>query len=139
MSIKKTIKSIFIIFLSYLFSAVFNKSFAVCPLCTVAVGAGVGLCRYLGIDDTISGVWIGGLIVSMGFWLADFLGKKKIKINFLEFWSILLMFLLIYPFLYWGKLIGIAGNTLWGIDKLVLGVISGSVVFFLAVFTDKFL
>lgn len=41
---------------------------AVCPVCTVAVGAGVGFSRYLGIDDTIAGLWIGALIVSVSMW-----------------------------------------------------------------------
>ena len=34
---------------------------AVCPVCTVAVGAGLGLAEWLGIDDSISGLWIGAL------------------------------------------------------------------------------
>jgi hypothetical protein len=34
----------------------------VCPVCTIAVAGGVGLCRYLGIDDLISGSWIGALL-----------------------------------------------------------------------------
>jgi hypothetical protein len=67
------------------------------------------------------------------------LKKKKIKLKFLEFWSVLLMFLLVAPFLYWGKLIGIKNNTLWGVDKLVLGIFSGALFFVLAVLTDKFL
>ena len=32
---------------------------AICPVCTVAVGAGIGLSRWLGIDDSITGLWIG--------------------------------------------------------------------------------
>jgi len=39
--------------ISFLFA---EKALAVCPICTVAVGAGVGLSRWLGIDDTIN--WI---------------------------------------------------------------------------------
>lgn len=128
--------SLFILHYSLLF---IHSVLAVCPLCTVAVGTGVGLCRYLGIDDTITGVWIGGLIVSMGLWFSDFLKKKKVRLKFLEFWSTLIIFLITVPFLYWGKLIGIKNNTLWGIDKLVLGIFSGALFFVLAVFTDKFL
>jgi hypothetical protein len=142
-NLKFKIKKIFyfftFLFIIHYYLLFINSVLAVCPLCTVAVGAGVGLCRYLGIDDTISGVWIGGLVVSLGFWLADFLRKKKINFIFLEFWSTLLMFLLTAPFLYWAKLIGIPHNTLWGIDKLVLGMVSGAVAFVLSVFTDKFL
>ena len=40
---------------------------AICPLCTFAVGAGIGLTQYLGIDDVITGLWIGGFIVSLVF------------------------------------------------------------------------
>jgi len=50
---------------------------AVCPVCTVAVGAGLGFSRYLGIDDTISGIWIGGLMVSISFWTIDWMKTKK--------------------------------------------------------------
>jgi hypothetical protein len=39
----------------------------VCPVCTIAVAGGVGLCRYLGIDDLISGAWIGALLFSLFF------------------------------------------------------------------------
>jgi len=112
---------------------------AVCPVCTVAVGTGLGLCRFLGIDDTIAGVWIGGLILSSGLWLADFLTKKKIKINHLNFWSVGLLFLFVLPPLYLTKMIGISGNILWGIDKVILGIVFGSTVFLLGVWTDKIL
>ena len=54
-----------------------QKTFAVCPICTVAIGAGVGFTRYIGIDDTITGLWIGGFIVSSGLWLASFLKNKN--------------------------------------------------------------
>ena len=114
-----------------------SKALAVCPVCTVAVGAGLGLCRFLGIDDTISGIWIGGLILSSGLWLADFLTKKNIKIHHLNFWSVGLFFLFVLPPLYWAKMIGVSGNTLWGIDKSILGIIFGSVFFLLGVWTDK--
>jgi len=112
---------------------------AVCPVCTVAVGAGLGLCRFLGIDDTITGVWIGGLILSSGLWLADWIGKKGWKIPYPEIFSIVLMILFVIPPLYWSKMIGLPGNTFWGIDKLLLGALVGAVLFLLSVWTDKFL
>ena len=49
---------------------------AVCPVCTIAVGAGLGLSRFLGIDDSVSGVWAGGLTLSSSFWLSDWLARK---------------------------------------------------------------
>ena len=52
---------------------------AFCPVCTVAVGAGLGLARWLRIDDTISGLWIGGLTISMIMWTLSWLAKKNIN------------------------------------------------------------
>ena len=118
----------------------FSKSvLAVCPLCTIAVGAGLGISRVLGIDDAISGVWVGGLIVSSGLWMGDFFSKRKWKIPYPNVLSLLLMYLLVVPYLVWSKIIGITGNTILGMDKILFGIILGSIVFSLSVFTDKFL
>ncbi|MCX6758247.1 MAG: hypothetical protein NTX14_00895, partial [Candidatus Nealsonbacteria bacterium] len=59
---------------SFIFSLLTARpALAVCPICTVAVGAGLGLSRWFGIDDSISGLWIGGLIVSFILWTIDWL------------------------------------------------------------------
>jgi len=119
---------------------VFSKPVsAVCPLCTVAVGAGLGISRWLGIDDTVVGVWIGGLILSSGLWLSDFIGKKGIKIHYRDFVSTFLMFVFVIPPLYWSHFIGIKGNTFWGVDKILLGILFGSFVFLLGVWLDGWL
>jgi len=126
-----------IILLVLLFLAFPQRALAVCPVCTVAVGVGLGLCRFLGIDDTISGIWIGGLMLSSGLWLADFLSKKNLKLTHLNFWSVLSFYIFILPPLYWAKTIGITGNTLWGVDKLLMGIGAGSILFLLGVWTDR--
>lgn len=125
--------------LTGLFLAIPVKTLAVCPLCTVAVGAGLGVSRWIGIDDVVTGIWIGGLILSSGLWLADWIGKKGWKIPYKETVSVGVFFLFIIPPLYWAKMIGIANNTLWGVDKILLGTIIGSVLFFLGVSIDKWL
>jgi len=112
---------------------------AVCPVCTVAVGAGVGISRLIGIDDSITGVWIGGLIISSGLWMADFIRKKQWKIPIPEILSILLMLLFVIPPLYWSNMIGVTNNTLLGIDKIIFGSAIGSLIFFLGVGIDKWL
>jgi len=108
---------------------------ALCPLCTVAVGAGVGLSRSLGIDDTIVGVWIGGLLISSSLWLADWIQKKKFAKKVSGWVWCLASILLMYAFalipMKMTGLIGIPNNTLFGIDKVLLGVILGSIMFFL--------
>ena len=61
----------FILFCSWI-----TSSYAICPICTLAVGAGVGLSRWLGVDDTVTGLWIGGLTVSMILWTIFWADKK---------------------------------------------------------------
>ena len=58
------------------FMSLTSQAHAFCPVCTVAVGTGVTFSRYLGVDDVISGVWIGGLILSSALWLKDILKKN---------------------------------------------------------------
>jgi len=110
-----------------------------CPICTIAVGAGVGLCRYLGIDDLISGAWIGGLLMSLTIWTINWLNTKKIKFLFRK----ILVFIFWYGIsicpLYWLEIIGHPENKFLGIDKLIFGIMSGSVVFLISVLFHKFL
>ncbi len=113
---------------------------AVCPVCTVAVGAGLGLARYLGVDDTVSGVWVGGLILSSSFWLSSWAQKRKLlpSLNsYLSLLSVVFMFLIVLLPLWFSKIIGHPFNTIYGVDKLVFGTIVGSLVFLLGMNLDK--
>jgi hypothetical protein len=125
-----------IFFLSF---GLINQAQAFCPVCTVAVGAGLGLCRWLGVDDVLSGIWIGGLLVSMTGWSLTWLDKKKIHFKYR--WlavSAIFYILIIVPFYYKG-IMGHPYNKFWGIDKLLLGIIVGSAAFLLAVWFNEFL
>lgn len=102
---------------------------AVCPVCTVAVAGGVGLSRWLGIDDAITGLWIGGLAVSLIAWTINWMNKKNIHYKGRKISIILLYYLLIVVPLYYSGIIGYPDNALWGIDKLFLGITLGSVFF----------
>ncbi|GAB4218727.1 MAG: hypothetical protein Fur009_1150 [Candidatus Microgenomates bacterium] len=94
----------------------------------------------LGVDDLITGVWIGGLIVSMSFWLSDWLSKKNIlKPVLREILSLFLFYLLTIPFLIWNKMIGLTGNIFLGVDKIIFGIVVGSIIFMFGVLVDKFL
>jgi len=108
---------------------------AVCPVCTVAVAAGVGLSRYLGIDDTISGLWIGGLIVSLIIWTLGWLEKKSIRFKGRWVLTVLLYYAVIILPLYFTGLIGHPQNSLFcwcGLhwDKLLVGIVLGSLGFY---------
>jgi hypothetical protein len=126
---------------------------AVCPVCTVAVIAGLGISRELGVDDIVSSIWIGGLILSASFWTIDWIEKSKWREKIykhvckfkcgmtenqaLKFWTILLMYLLVFVPLFFTHTIGLPRNTLWGIDKIILGTIIGSVMFLVGMWVDK--
>lgn len=114
-----------------------NQAQAVCPICTVAVAGGLGISRWLGIDDAVTGVWIGGLVLSSAFWLSDFIRKKNWKIPYPDLVSIVIFYLLVIPPLYWANYIGLPNNSLWGVDKVLLGTILGSVAFLSGMGIDK--
>jgi len=100
-----------------------------CPVCTVAVGAGIGLSRWFGVDDLVSGLWIGGLIVSLIGMTFLWLNKKNLRNNLLRLLIVVLYYSFTISPLYWAKLIGAPCNHLWGLDRIVWGIIFGSVVF----------
>ena len=59
---------------------------AVCPVCTIAIGAGLEGMRMLGVKDILTGIWAGGLTVSLIGWTANYMKKRGVK-N--VFWYIL--------------------------------------------------
>jgi len=122
---KISIYLLFIFAISFLFA---EKALAVCPICTVAVAAGVGLSRWIGIDDAITGLWIGGLTVSMIAWTLSWFDKKKIKFAGRAVITTIGYYALIVVPLYFMGLIGNPANAVYGnwLDKLLLGIIVGS-------------
>jgi hypothetical protein len=112
---------------------------AVCPVCTIAVAGGVGLCRYLGIDDLISGVWIGALLFSLFLWTIEWLNKRKIKFLFRKPLVFIFWYgLTIFPLMKIG-IIGHPQNKFLGIDKLIFGIFSGTVVFLFSILFENYL
>ena len=107
------------------------QTFAVCPVCTIAVLAGVGFSRYLGIDDTITGLWIGGVTVSMIVWTINWFNKKNIHFKGRIILTSLAYYLLIVVPLFFTGIMGHTLNKIWGIDKLLFGIIIGSFSFFI--------
>lgn len=118
--------------LLFLFSFPQNTN-AFCPVCTVAVGAGVGLSRWLGIDDTVIGLWIGALTVSLIMWTINWLNQKKIKFIGRKIIVTVVYYLLIVVPLFYTGIMGHPLNKLWGIDRLLIGIIIGSIAFLASV------
>lgn len=120
-------------FLTLLASATSAKAF--CPICTVAVAGGVGLSRWLGIDDTITGLWIGAFIVSTIMWTNVFLKSRGLRFFGFQAIVAILYYALIFVPLYKYEILGHRLNRLWGTDKLVLGTIIGSIGFLLGIWS----
>lgn len=97
-----------------------------CPVCTIGVTVGVGLSKYLGVDDLISGVWIGALLIYLTLWTSLWLNKRNLRkiisfsIAFIFWYGFTLIPLKIYNF------IGHPLNKIYGIDKLLIGIVLGS-------------
>ncbi len=110
-----------------------------CPLCTAGAVAGIGTARYLGVDDSIVGLFLGAFIVSTALWFNKWLVKKKVKIPFQEVVLVLLSFALLAVPLYTAGIItnfemvksmpehhSMLGMGIYGIDKLLFGMITGT-------------
>ncbi|MHC1716767.1 MAG: glutaredoxin domain-containing protein [Candidatus Dojkabacteria bacterium] len=107
------------------------KAYAICPLCTIAVGAGLGFSRYFGIDDLITSVWIGGILMSFSLMLAEKLTKKfKFKWYISEIISIAAFYLMTFIPFHFLKVTGGELNHIWGVDKIILGSLVGSLLFY---------
>jgi hypothetical protein len=126
-------KKIFIIIGAVVLALPKTTFAVVCPVCTVAVGAGLGLAQWLGIDDSISGLWIGALAVSISLWTIKWLDKKNIKFKGRKILVFAGYYAIIVLPLWWKGMIGHPFNKLCGIDKLLFGVILGTILFSAAV------
>ena len=105
-----------------------KQALAVCPICTIAVGAGVGLSRWLGIDDSITGLWIGGLTVSMIAWTEDWFDRKSFHFKGRAVVTTVGYYLIVVAPLYFMGMIANPANAIYStwLDKLLLGIVVGS-------------
>jgi hypothetical protein len=102
---------------------------AFCPVCIVAVGAGLGLARYLGVDDTVTGLWIGGFLIAVTAWTILWLKEKKWTFPWYGPAVLVFYYASVMIPLYYKDIIGHPMHQIWGIDKLVLSISLGSVAF----------
>jgi hypothetical protein len=115
-----------------------RSAHAVCPVCTVAIGAGLEGARLLGVDDVITGIWAGAFTMVMVFWTAKYMAKKGVRnalwyLLDLVVWYAFIAALYLTPGMEW------RAKTLWGADKFALGVAVGSVVFYAAERWNRYL
>jgi len=106
---------------------------ALCPLCVVAVSAGVGLARFLGLSDVIIGIWFGGLVCALALWCVALLRRTA---RFNRVWLLISCFILMYVgmvatlhFVY----VGGVRHMCFGCACLGTGIIIGSISFLVGV------
>lgn len=63
-----------------------------CPICVIATGAGVGIAHRLGIDDSIVGLWCGGLLAGFLLWLLAWARRYSWYTYERELWFILVYY-----------------------------------------------
>lgn len=107
------------------------KAAAMCPVCTVGVIAGLGIAEKYGINDIITGIWFGGLIVSLSGWTINWLKSRKWGFPGYKMLSVAFYYAAVILPLYWKGKIGHPFHTYWGVDKLILGILLGSIFFML--------
>ena len=125
-----------IIFAGIIFA---NVTKAVCPVCIVAVGAGLGFSRWFGVDDVISSLWIGALLASISWWTIIWLNKKGWDFKFQKIIIPAAYYLLTLLPLYFIDIVGHPLNKIFGIDKIILGSFLGTTIFLATVWFHNFL
>ena len=114
------------------------KTFAFCPLCAVATGAGVGLFRWLGVDDLIAGLWLGAFGFSSAVIFADFLaGKGMSKILSAAASAVVIaapLIISLYPLGFFS-----VENKILGVEKVIFGMAGGAILLFAAPFLNGIL
>ena len=128
---KKALKYILGLFGIIVFA---GSAHAVCPVCTIAIGAGLEGMRMLGVKDILTGIWAGGLTVSLIGWTANYMHKHNITnpiwyvLNVVVYISLLAGVYFVpahNPVVKWWD------NCMWGIDQFLLGVLVGAITFVL--------
>ena len=119
---------------SILFSLVLlTPAFAHCPLCAAATGATVMVTRAYGIDDLAVGTFMGGFVLSTSLWFDRIIKKRNKGSQYIPMQALILtLFGLLFTLFtyYWANLMGPFLPTLFGLNKLFLGTVVGTVVAF---------
>jgi len=133
---KKIILAISTIFLG--FSALFPKAaLAHCPLCVAGAGVGLTLSRLLGIDDSITGIWLGAFLGAMSCWATRALGRRN-KIFFHPVVDLIIYILVIVSTIwsFYKFNLVVKHGDIFGYDKLTFGMVIGGALFYIQDFVN---
>jgi hypothetical protein len=111
----------------------------VCPVCVVAIGAGLGFSRWFGIDDVVASIWIGALLTAITIGTISWMKHKKWDFPDFEVVVTLSYILLTYIPLYYAGIVGHPANMIWAMDKILVGSTIGTTVFFIGHWINLFM
>lgn len=100
-----------------------------CPLCVAGAAAGITVTRWVGVDDSITGVWIAAFLGAMSFWTDSYI-RRKIKSPLVKPAVYILFFALTIWSFYKFQLV-IRMVQIFGLDKLTFGMVTGGIIFYL--------
>ena len=123
--------TIFLSFLTLGMIFAWKAAAQVCPVCVVAIGAGLGFSRWFGIDDIISSIWVGAFMIAIISWTLSFMKNKGWSFTDDGIVITLVYILLTYIPLYYAGIVGHPLNQIWGMDKVIFGSIVGATFLFL--------
>lgn len=112
-----------------------SSVYAQCPVCVVTVGGGLFLAKKLGIDNLLTALWISGLNTAISFWFVSFVKKPKILKNPL-IWTLIMYVSTIAYFAGTKQMFG-THTTFLGVDKVLVGLLSGVLAWLLGISVDK--
>lgn len=108
---------------------------AQCPICVVTVGGGLLIAKKLGIDNLLTAIWIAGLNVAISFWFVSFV-KKPVLLKNPFIWTVFL-FGSTYWYLAITNQMYHKNDTFMHIDKVLMGLVIGTLVWLLGIGLDK--
>jgi len=125
--------------LSGLLLALPLSALAFCPVCVVATGVLTGAFRWLGVDDLIIGLWLGGFIFSTSVMAGNYLRLKIKRPSIYPVAAAVALYGLTIILFYSGGVLSAPYNRIFGISRIIIGFIGGSLLLLLTVYLNKIL
>ena len=101
-----------------------------CPVCTIAIGAGLDIARRLGVPDSVVGLWAGAMLTLMGYWFLKWMDKKNWHFKGRDT-LVILMSVATIGFVYLGVVdynpVSICGVLV--MDPVLFGTVCGALIF----------
>ncbi len=125
----KLISAVIIIFAIFFTLTMTPSVMAHCPLCTGITIAGVGATRAIGLDDSLVGVFAGGMVFSSALWINNILEKRGFKKSKVRALSLIIAIFIATLITYYSAGLAGPGNNmrLFGVERLTFGTVSGTV------------